>query len=143
MAIVINASTSIPDAEIQFSAVRSTGPGGQNVNKVNSRVILEFDLIRSSALTSYQKRRINAALGNRINQHGILRMQAQRHRSQAVNRAEVLERFVELLQKALQPMKHRIKTRVPTRVREQRLEVKKQRTQTKRTRQVPRNFDDV
>ncbi|UCH90782.1 MAG: aminoacyl-tRNA hydrolase [Nitrospirota bacterium] len=142
MAIVINASTSIPDAEIQFSAVRSAGPGGQNVNKVNSRVILEFNLVRSSALTSYQKRRIKTALGNRINQHGILRMQAQRHRSQAVNRAEVLERFVELLQKALQPMKHRIKTRVPTRVREQRLEVKKQRTQTKRTRQVPRNFDD-
>ena len=59
MAIVINASTSIPDAEIQFSAARSAGPGGQNVNKVNSRVILEFDLIRSSALTSYQKRRIS------------------------------------------------------------------------------------
>ncbi|MDH3770258.1 MAG: aminoacyl-tRNA hydrolase, partial [Nitrospirota bacterium] len=87
MAIVINASTSIPDAEIQFSAARSTGPGGQNVNKVNSRVILEFDLIRSTALTSYQKRRITASLGNRINQQGILRMQTQRHRSQAVNRA--------------------------------------------------------
>ena len=143
MAIVINASTSIPDAEIQFSAARSTGPGGQNVNKVNSRVILKFDLIRSTALTSYQKRRITASLGNRINQHGILRMQAQRHRSQAVNRAEVLERFVELLQKALQPMKHRIRTRVPTRAREQRLEVKKQRTQTKRIRQAPRNFDDA
>ena len=143
MVIVINASISIPDAEIQFSAARSTGPGGQNVNKVNSRVILEFDLIHSSTLTSYQKRRITASLGNRINQHGILRMQAQRHRSQAVNRAEVVERFVELLQKALQPMKHRIRTRVPVRAREQRLEVKKQRTQTKRIRQVPRNFDDA
>jgi ribosome-associated protein len=143
MVIVINASISIPDAEIQFSAARSTGPGGQNVNKVNSRVILEFDLIHSSTLTSYQKRRITASLGNRINQHGILRMQAQRHRSQAVNRAEVVERFVELLQKALQPMKHRIRTRVPARAREQRLEVKKKRTQTKRIRQVPRNFDDA
>lgn len=143
MPIVINASISIPDAEIQFSAARSAGPGGQNVNKVNSRVILEFDLIRSTALTSYQKRRIKSSLGNRINQYGIFRMQAQRHRSQSVNRAEVVERFVELLQKALQPMRRRVPTRVPTRAREKRLEIKKQRTQTKRIRQAPRNFDDA
>ncbi len=143
MAIVINASTTIPDAEIQFSAARSTGPGGQNVNKVNSRVILEFDLNRTSALTSYQKRRILGMLAQRINKQGILRMQAQRHRSQAANRADLLERFVELLQKALQPMKYRVATRVPTRVRERRLENKKQRTETKRTRQTPRNFEDA
>jgi len=143
MPIVINASTSIPDAEVQFSAARSTGPGGQNVNKVNSRAILEFDLDHSSAFTSYQKRRIVGALAQRINKQGILRMQAQRHRSQAANRAELIDRFVELLQKALQPMKYRVPTRVPTRVRERRLEGKKQRTQTKRTRQTPRNFEDA
>ncbi|MDH5429756.1 MAG: alternative ribosome rescue aminoacyl-tRNA hydrolase ArfB [Nitrospirota bacterium] len=143
MPIVINATTSIPDAEIQFSATRSTGPGGQNVNKVNSRVILEFDLNCTSALTSYQKRRIVGALAQRINKQGILRMQAQRHRSQAANRAELLDRFVELLQKALQPMKYRVPTRVPTRVRERRLEGKKKRTETKRTRQTPKNFDEA
>jgi ribosome-associated protein len=113
------------------------------VNKVNSRVILEFDLHLSSALTSYQKRRIAGSLGQRINKQGILRMQAQRHRSQAVNRAELVERFVELLQKALQPTKYRVPTRVPTRAREKRLENKKQRTQKKRIRQAPRNFDDA
>lgn len=143
MPIVINASISIPDAEIQFSATRSTGPGGQNVNKVNSRVILAFDLRHSSALTAYQKRRIAAGVGHRITQEGLLRMQAQRHRSQAANRAELVERFVELLQKALQPVKYRVPTRVPSRARERRLEVKKQRTQTKRVRQSPRNFDDA
>lgn len=143
MPIVINASTVIPDSEIQFSAARSAGPGGQNVNKVNSRVILEFDLHLSSALTLYQKRRIAGSVGHRMNKQGILRMQAQRHRSQAANRAELIERFVDLLQKSLQPTKHRVPTRVPTRAREQRLEVKKQRTQTKRTRQAPRHFDDV
>ncbi len=143
MSILINASTSIPDAEIQFSAARSTGPGGQNVNKVNSRVILEFDLLHSSALTPYQKRRVAGSLGPRINKQGILRMQAQRHRSQAVNRAELVERFVELLQKALQPIKYRVPTKVPARVREKRLEGKKLRTQTKRIRQTPRNFDDT
>jgi len=142
MPIVINASIAIPDAEIQFSAVRSAGPGGQNVNKVNSRVILEFDLHLSAALTSYQKRKIAGSIGRRINKHGILRMQAQRHRSQAANRAELVERFVESLQKALQPVKHRVPTRVPSGAREKRLEMKKQRTQTKRIRQAPRNFDD-
>ncbi len=143
MPVVINASISIPDAELRFSAARSTGPGGQNVNKVNSRVILEFDLIHSSALTSYQKRRMSAIWGHRISQHGVLRMQAQRHRSQAANRAELVKRFVDVFQKALQPMKHRIATRVPPRARERRLEEKKQRTQTKRIRQVSRNFDDA
>ncbi len=142
MPIVINASISIPDAEIQFSAVRSTGPGGQNVNKVNSRVILEFNLHFSSALTLYQKRRITGSLGRRINKHGILRMQSQQYRSQVANRAELVARFVESLQKALQPVKHRVPTRVPTRTREKRLETKKHRTQTKRIRQAPRNFDD-
>jgi len=143
MPMVINASISIPDAELRFSATRSTGPGGQNVNKVNSRVVLEFDLLHSLALTSYQKRRNLAALGNRVNQYGVLRMQAQRHRSQSANRAELVERFVELLQKALQPRKYRIPTRVPARAREQRLAGKKQRTQTKRIRQTPKNFDDA
>ena len=143
MPIVITASTSIPDTEVQFSTARSAGPGGQNVNKVNSRVILEFDLQLSAALTSYQKRRIAESLGRRINKQGILRLQAQRHRSQIANRAELIERFVGLLQKALQPMKHRVPTRVPIHVREKRLETKKQRTQIKRIRQAPRNFDDV
>jgi len=143
MPIVINASTSIPDAELQFSATRSTGPGGQNVNKVNSRVILEFDLHSSLALTSYQKRRIAGRLGQRINKQGILRLQAQRYRSQAANRTELVERFVELLQEALRPTKFRVPTRVPNRAREKRLEIKKQRTQTKRTRQAPRNSDDA
>ncbi len=143
MPIVINGSTSIPDAEIRFSATRSSGPGGQNVNKVNSRVVLEFDVQLSSALTPYQKRRLVGSLGPRVNKQGILRMQAQRHRSQVVNREELIERFVELLQKGLQPMKYRVPTRVPSRVREKRLKEKKQRTQTKHIRKIPRNFDDT
>ena len=143
MPIVINTSTSIPDAEIQISATRSSGPGGQNVNKVNSRVILEFDLQLSASLTPYQKRRIASSLGTRINKQGILRLQAQRHRSQSANREELIARFVELLQQALQPVKYRVPTRVPNRIREKRLEVKKIRTQTKRIRKVPQDFDDA
>ncbi|MEE8126699.1 MAG: alternative ribosome rescue aminoacyl-tRNA hydrolase ArfB [Nitrospirales bacterium] len=143
MAIVINLSTSIPDAEIRFSAVRSAGPGGQNVNKVNSRMILEFDVTHSAVLSSYQKRRITERLGRRINQRGVLRLQAQRYRMQSANRADLLERFVMLLHSALRPVTNRIPTRVPTRIREQRLQAKKQRTQTKRIRQTPRNVDEA
>ena len=143
MPIVINASTSIPDGEIQFSATRSSGPGGQSVNKVNSRVILEFDLQLSVSLTPYQKRRIAGSLGSRINKQGMLRLQAQRHRSQVANREDLIERFVKLLQSALQPIKYRVPTRVPTRAREKRLEGKKLRTQTKRVRKAPKDFDDA
>ncbi len=143
MSIVINSFIRIPDNELQFSTTRSAGPGGQNVNKVNSRVILEFDLQRSTALTQYQKRRLTGCLGNRISKEGILRMHAQRARSQVANRAELVERFVDLLQKALRPKKYRVPTRVPARAREKRLEEKKQRTQTKRIRQAHRYFDDI
>jgi ribosome-associated protein len=143
MAIVINQDLSIPDAEVRFSAARSGGPGGQHVNKVNSRVILEFDVIHTSVLSPYQKRKIAEMVGHRMNQQGILRLQAQRHRTQSANRADLLERFIEVLQDALRPVKSRVPTRVPRSVREKRLEEKKLRTQVKRVRQTPKNLDDA
>ncbi len=143
MDIIINPNLSIPESELQFSYARSGGPGGQNVNKVNSRVILEFDVMRSSALSSYQKRRITQRVGNRINQQGILRLQAQRHRTQSANRTDLLARFVEMLQDALRTVKARIPTRIPLRVREKRLEDKKLRTRVKRVRQNPKYVDEV
>lgn len=142
MAIVINQYLSIPDSELRFSAARSGGPGGQHVNKVSSRVILEFDVMHNSALSPYQKQKIAERGGNRLNQQGILRLQAQRHRTQSANRAELLEKFVELLQDALRPVKSRVPTRVPRRVREKRLMEKKLRTQVKRVRQTPKNMDE-
>jgi ribosome-associated protein len=143
MAIVINQDLSIPDAEVRFSAARSGGPGGQHVNKVNSRVILEFDVIHTSVLSPYQKRKIAEMVGHRMNQQGILRLQAQRHRTQSANRADLLERFIEILRDALRPVKSRVPTRVPRSVREKRLEEKKLRTQVKRVRQTPKNLDDA
>jgi ribosome-associated protein len=106
-------------------------------------MILEFDVTHSAVLSSYQKRRITERLGRRINQRGVLRLQAQRYRMQSANRADLLERFVMLLHSALRPVTNRIPTRVPTRIREQRLQAKKQRTQTKRIRQTPRNVDEA
>lgn len=143
MAIVINQDLSIPNAEVRFSAVRSGGPGGQHVNKVNSRVILEFDVVHTSVLSPHQKRTIAEVVGHRMNQQGILRMQAQRHRTQSANQSDLLERFVKVLQNALRPVKSRVPTRVPRSVREKRLEEKKLRTQVKRVRQTPKNLDDV
>jgi len=143
MAIVINQYLSIPDGEVRFSASRCGGPGGQHVNKVNSRVILEFDVMHASVLSPYQKQKIVEMLGHRVNQQGILRLQAQRHRTQSANRADLLKRFIEVLQDALRPVKSRVPTRVPRSVREKRMEEKKLRTQVKRVRQTPKNLDDV
>ena len=143
MAFVINQDLLIPDSEVRFSATRSGGPGGQHVNKVSSRVILEFDVMHTSFLSPYQKRKIAERVGHRLNQQGILRLQAQRHRSQSANRAELMEKFIGVLQDALRPLKSRVPTRVPHRVREKRLEAKKLRTQIKQVRQTPKNFDEA
>ena len=143
MPIVITSHLCIPDSDVRFSAARSTGPGGQHVNKVNSRVILEFDVKRTTVLSTKQKRRIAEMVGQRMNQEGILRLQAQRHRSQSANRADLLDKFVQILQDALRPEKPRVATRVPNRVREKRLEEKKNRTRVKQIRQTPKNFDET
>ncbi len=143
MPIVITPHLFIPDSDVRFSAARSAGPGGQHVNKVNSRVILEFDVKHTSVLSRYQKRRIAEMVGQRMNQEGVLRLQAQRHRTQSANRADLLEKFVKILQDALRPVKTRVPTRVPHRVREKRLEEKKLRTRVKRVRQNPKNLDET
>lgn len=143
MPIVITSHLCIPDSDVRFSATRSTGPGGQHVNKVNSRVILEFDVKHTTALSSYQKRRIAEMVGQRMNQEGVLRLQAQRHRTQSANRVDLLGKFVKILQDALRPETPRVATRVPHRVREKRLEDKKNRTRVKRIRQNPKSFDET
>ena len=143
MPIVITPHLFIPDSDVRFSAARSAGPGGQHVNKVNSRVILEFDVKQTSVLSHYQKRRIAEIVGQRMNQEGVLRLQAQRHRTQSANRADLLVKFVKILQDALRPVKTRVPTRVPHRVREKRLEEKKLRTRVKRVRQNPKNLDET
>ena len=142
MGIVITRSVVIPESEVRLMAVRSRGPGGQHVNKVSTGMVLEFDLQQSTALTDRQKQRVMAALGRRINQEGLLRLEAQRHRSQLANRQEVVEKFVRLLQEAFRPVKARVPTRIPTRTREKRLTEKKQRSQIKGVRKNVRLGDE-
>jgi ribosome-associated protein len=124
----------IPEEALTFTASRSGGPGGQNVNKVSSRVTLEFDVLRSPVLSDEQRGRIFARLASRINKDGILRVVSQRTRSQELNRADTVERFAELLASALRAERPRVPTRIPRPVRQKRLTEKKKRGETKKLR---------
>jgi ribosome-associated protein len=132
--IKITGSLAIPENEISFTASRSGGPGGQNVNKVSSRVTLLFNVMESAALSEEQKHRILAELATRINKDGLLRIVSQRTRSQDNNRTDAIERFAELLRRALTPKRLRIKTRVSAAAKERRLDKKKKRTVIKQAR---------
>ena len=132
--IQVTNDVSIPENEVTFTASRSGGPGGQNVNKVSSRVTLSFDVANSASLSNDQKHQIYRKLATRINKDGVLRVVSQRTRSQDMNRADALERFSELLRHALTPERPRIKTRIPAAATRRRIEEKKKRTLIKRTR---------
>ena len=125
---------SIPENELGFTASRSGGPGGQNVNKVSTKITLSFDVHRSVALSEDQKRRVMEKLATRINNDGILQVVSQRTRSQEMNRADAIDRFAELLRNALTPRRARFKTRLPRAAKEQRLQEKKKRSVKKEAR---------
>ncbi|HXV75629.1 MAG TPA: alternative ribosome rescue aminoacyl-tRNA hydrolase ArfB [Candidatus Polarisedimenticolaceae bacterium] len=129
--VPIDASLAIPENELRITAERSSGPGGQHVNKVSTRIVLEFDLAASSALDPERKERIRRRLGRRITRDGRLRIVCQRHRSQAANRREAIERFAELIRRALAPRRRRVATGVPPAERRRRLEQKRQRARLK------------
>jgi len=135
----VTPSVNIPMEELSFSYARSSGAGGQHVNKVNSKVLLSFDLEGSSSLTAGEKKRIRQKLSGRISKNGILHIVSMQHRSQSANRQEAVERFVLLLQKGLTSEKRRISTRIPRAERQKRLHIKKFRSVLKRGRQ--RNFN--
>jgi ribosome-associated protein len=140
--IEIKDGTSIPESEIFFTFSRSSGPGGQNVNKVNTRATLLFDLLNSPSLSEEQKTLVLERLKGRINRGGILRVISHRHRTQGENRDAAMARFEELLQDALEPGKVRKRTNVPYVTRQKRLEEKKKRSEIKRERGKASDFDD-
>ena len=125
---------SIPREELTFTASRSSGPGGQHVNKVSTRVTLRFDVVNSPSLTPAQKDRIGERLTTRMSKAGVLRVVSQQTRSQKANRDAALERFVALLQQALEQMPERKPTKAPAAAKQKRLDEKKRRGQLKRKR---------
>jgi ribosome-associated protein len=132
--IQIDGHTILSEDELVVKVSRSSGPGGQNVNKVNTRVTLLLDVAASTSFSDAQKRRIREALATRIDKCGVLRVVSQKHRTQEANRRAALERLCELLGEALKPKPVRRKTRVPARAREQRLKDKKHRSVLKNQR---------
>ena len=139
--IEINNDVEIDEAELRFEFARSSGPGGQNVNKVETKVRLLFDLQGSRSLSSAQKARIREKLATRITKDGVLYITSQRHRTREANRKATIERFIDLLAEALAEEEPRVRTRIPKTQRKRRLESKKRHSWKKALRGRPREED--
>lgn len=122
--------------ELEFKAVRSSGKGGQNVNKVSTKVELRFDVLNSNYLSDNEKDRVLVKLKNRISLEGILVLNSETERTQLRNKKNVIELFIELLEKALHKPKRRVKTKPTRSSKEKRLKEKKQNSERKRLRNL-------
>jgi len=132
--IKIIADLIIPTEELTFIMSRSSKPGGQNVNKLSTRITLQFEIDRSASLSEEQKTRIKIQLRSRISKSGILQISSQDHRSQSANKKTVMQRFEELMRKALTEIPVRKKTKTPYREKMSRLKNKKHRGRLKKLR---------
>jgi ribosome-associated protein len=132
--IEIIAGIELDEAELEEVFVRSSGPGGQNVNKVSTAVQLRFPLERTKALPDDVRRRLRALAGRRATADGWLVIEASRFRSQARNRDDARARLVELIRKAAHPPKPRKPTRPSVASKERRLKAKHTRARTKQAR---------
>jgi ribosome-associated protein len=132
--IEITPSLQIDERELQIDFIRASGPGGQNVNKVATAVQLRFDMGASSLPKEVKARLIHLA-GKRITGEGMLLIEAKRFRTQEQNREDAIQRFVELVRKALVKPKARKKTKPTAASKEERLKEKKRKGEIKKLRQ--------
>ena len=132
--LVVNANLVLPADEVRWSAVRSSGPGGQNVNKVSSRVELRFDIRASKVLSAAAKARLAQLAGGRVTSDGVLIVVCQQTRDQHRNLELARERLAELVRRSLVPPKRRRATRPTRGARERRLGEKKLLGEKKRRR---------
>lgn len=133
--IEINPYLTIPESELAFSTTRSGGPGGQNVNKVSTRVVLRFDVEHSPSLSDEQRELLIRKLHGRITKSGELLIVAQEHRTQIANRRAAVERFAEILREALKIQPRRKKKKISLAAKQRRLSEKRIRSSRKRERQ--------
>lgn len=131
MTTIIIDSLTIDESELQFEFIHASGPGGQNVNKLASAVQLRFDVLHSPSLPDDVRLRLLKLAGRRINNLGVLVIEARQHRSQEQNKQEALRRLTEMLQAASQPPKPRRKTKPSLASRLRRLESKRRRSHVK------------
>ena len=133
----ITPEVEIPLSELLFRFSRSSGAGGQNVNKVSTRVELLFDVSNSPSLDDWQKTTVSSRLKSRVGSDGVLRLSTQESRSQWRNRELIVKKFEALLSKALKQTRQRVSTRASGASREKRLTVKKLVSRKKQTRRRP------
>ena len=131
----------IPEDEVELSSIASSGPGGQNVNKVATAVQLRFDIRRSPSLTEGTRERMLALAGNRVTRDGVLVITARAHRTREANRRDALERLATLVERASHVPKKRVKTKPTAASRRKRVEDKKRGARMKTLRRKP-GFDD-
>ena len=137
----INDRLFIDDNELDYEFARSSGPGGQNVNKVETKVTLKFDVAASRSLTPEQKALVTDRLATRITKDGVLRVTSQRHRTREANRHAAIARFIELVDDALSVRARRKPTKVSRAAKRRRIEAKKRRSQKKAMRRSPGEND--
>ena len=132
--IRITPDIAIRETELKLDFIRSSGPGGQNVNKVATAVQLRFDAVRSPSLPEDVRRRLVRIAGKRVSKEGVLLIDARRFRTQERNRQDAVDRLAQWIRRAAEKPKRRIKTKPTRGSRERRLEGKRQRSETKRLR---------
>ena len=124
-------------SELQFKAVRSSGAGGQNVNKVSSKVILTFDLNQSKAITETEKLRLENKLSSRLTSENVLILQCDEDRSQIKNKGIIIKRFLKLIEQGLVVTKVRKATKIPKSAIRKRIKDKKNTSEIKKSRRNP------
>jgi ribosome-associated protein len=139
--IRVTAKIGIEEREIEESFVRASGPGGQNVNKLATAVKLRFDVRHSPSLPDAVRARLERLAGGRLSRDGVLVISAQRYRTQARNRADALDRLIDLIRRAASPPRPRRPTKPTAASRERRFEAKKHRGIVKRLRRLEPTFD--
>ncbi len=132
----------VPESELRESFIHAAGPGGQNVNKLATAVQLRFDIPASASLNDEVKQRLLHLARRRVNQQGVLIIEARRYRTQTQNRLDARRRLALLISAALHPPSLRKATHPAPAARQRRLAAKKQRSQLKRTRQNPRRIEE-
>jgi ribosome-associated protein len=140
--IQVNQNIVLDENEIQEEFVRSSGPGGQNVNRVSTAVQLRFDIVNSASLPEDVRRRLLRLGGSRVTRDGVLIIDARRFRTQESNRKDARQRLIDLVKKAAEKPKPRHKTKPTSASKRKRLAEKQRRSRIKQQRQSVDSAED-